>query len=99
MGGRRLFGGVMVAAQARWGQRRYRVDEKKYLENQLDGFASLVEDLPESEVPAGMDRKKLLGLIGAGGATLSLPALLAACGGGGKSSSSGVGKYPETPKW
>jgi simple sugar transport system substrate-binding protein len=76
------------------------VDEKKYLENQLDEFASLVEDLPESEVPAGMDRKKLLGLIGAGGATLSLPALLAACGGGGgNSSSSGVGNYPETPKW
>jgi simple sugar transport system substrate-binding protein len=77
------------------------VDEKKYLENQLDEFASLVEDLPESEVPAGMDRKKLLGLIGAGGATLSLPALLAACGGGGgnNSSTGGAGKYPKTPKW
>jgi len=78
------------------------VDEKKYLENRLDEFASLVEDLPESEVPAGMDRRKLLGLIGAGGATLSLPALLAACGGGGgksSSSSGGVGKYPKTPKW
>src|SRR5436190_17793917 len=82
------------------GQRRCRVDEKKYLESQLDEFASLVEDLPESEVPAGMDRTKLLGLIGAGGAALSLPALLAACGGSSKSSSSsGVGKYPETPKW
>jgi simple sugar transport system substrate-binding protein len=76
------------------------VDGKKYLETQLDEFASLVEDLPESEVPAGMDRRKLLGIIGAGGAAASLPALLAACGGGGgKSSSSGVGKYPETPKW
>jgi simple sugar transport system substrate-binding protein len=75
------------------------VDEKKYLETQLDEFASLVEDLPESEVPAGMDRRKLLGIIGAGGAAASLPALLAACGGGGKSSSGGVGKYPETPKW
>jgi simple sugar transport system substrate-binding protein len=76
------------------------VDEKKYLENQLDEFASLVEDLPESEVPAGMDRKKLLGVIGAGGAALSLPTLLAACGGSSNSSSSsGVGNYPETPKW
>jgi simple sugar transport system substrate-binding protein len=76
------------------------VDGKKYLETQLDEFASLVEDLPESEVPAGMDRRKLLRIIGAGGAAASLPALLAACGGGGnESSSSGVGKYPETPKW
>lgn len=76
------------------------MDEKKYLENQLDEFASLVEDLPESEVPAGMDRKKLLGVIGAGGAALSLPTLLAACGGSSNSSSSsGVGNYPETPKW
>ena len=80
--------------------RRCRVDQKKYLETQLDEFASLVEDLPESEVPSGMDRKKLLGIIGAGGAALSLPALLAACGGGGgNSSSSGVGDFPETPKW
>jgi simple sugar transport system substrate-binding protein len=76
------------------------VDGKKYLETQLDEFASLVEDLPESEVPAGMDRRKLLRIIGAGGAAASLPALLAACGGGGnESSSSGVGKYPKTPKW
>jgi len=76
------------------------VDQNKYLETQLDEFASLVEDLPESEVPAGMDRKKLLTIIGAGGAALSLPALLAACGGGGdKSSGSGAGDYPETPKW
>jgi simple sugar transport system substrate-binding protein len=81
--------------------RRCRVDQKKYLETQLDEFASVVEDLPESEVPAGMDRRKLLGIIGAGGAALSLPALLAACGGGGggNSSSSGVGDFPETPKW
>ena len=76
------------------------MDEKKYLENQLDEFASLVEDLPESEVPAGMDRKKLLKIIGGGGAALSLPALLAACGGSSKSSSSsGAGNYPATPKW
>jgi simple sugar transport system substrate-binding protein len=76
------------------------VDQKKYLETQLDEFASLVDDLPESEVPAGMNRKKLLSIIGAGGAALSLPALLAACGGGGGSSSgSGVGDFPETPKW
>jgi len=76
------------------------VDQNKYLETQLDEFASLVEDLPESEVPAGMNRKKLLTIIGAGGAALSLPALLAACGGGGdKSSGSGAGDYPETPKW
>jgi simple sugar transport system substrate-binding protein len=76
------------------------VDEKKYLETQLDEFASLVEDLPESEVPAGMDRRKLLGIIGAGGAAVSLPALLAACGGGSsKSSTGGTGHYPETPKW
>jgi simple sugar transport system substrate-binding protein len=76
------------------------VDRKKYLDTQLDEFASLVEDLPESEVPAGMDRRKLLGIIGAGGAAVSLPALLAACGGGGgNESSSGVGDYPETPKW
>src|SRR4029453_4707926 len=81
-------------------QGRCRVDRKKYLETQLDDFASLVEDLPESEVPAGMDRKKLLSIIGAGGAALSLPALLAACGGGGgNESGSGVGNYPETPKW
>jgi len=76
------------------------VDRKKYLETQLDEFASLVDDLPESEAPAGMDRKKLLGIIGAGGAALSLPALLAACGGGGSNSSgSGAGDFPETPKW
>jgi simple sugar transport system substrate-binding protein len=76
------------------------VDQKKYLETQLDEFASVVDDLPESEVPAGMNRKKLLSIIGAGGAALSLPALLAACGGGGGSSSgSGVGDFPETPKW
>ena len=68
------------------------MDQKKYLETQLDEFASVVEDLPESEVPPGMDRRKLLGIIGAGGAAVSVPALLAACGGGGsKSSSSGVG--------
>jgi len=76
------------------------VDQKKYLETQLDEFASLVDDLPESEVPAGMNRRKLLSIIGAGGAALSLPALLAACGGGGgNSSGSGVGDFPETPKW
>jgi simple sugar transport system substrate-binding protein len=41
-------------------------------------------------------------LRGAGGAAVSLPALLAACGGGGKKSSGGgggIGKYPKTPKW
>jgi simple sugar transport system substrate-binding protein len=76
------------------------VEQKKYLETQLDEFASLVEDLPESEVPAGMDRRKLLTIIGAGGAAVSLPALLAACGGGGNNNAgSGVGDYPETPKW
>ena len=76
------------------------MDQKKYLETQLDEFGSLVEDLPESEVPAGMNRRKLLSIIGAGGAALSLPALLAACGGGGgNSSGSGVGDFPETPKW
>ena len=76
-------------------------DQQKYLDGQLDEFASKVDDLPESEVPAGMDRKKLLGVIGAGGAALSLPALLAACGGSSNSSSSssGVGNYPTTPKW
>ncbi len=77
-------------------------DQQKYLDSQLDEFASKVDDLPESEVPAGMDRKKVLGLIGASGAALSLPALLAACGGSSKSSSSssgGAGNYPETPKW
>ena len=76
-------------------------DQQKYLDSQLDEFASKVDDLPESEVPAGMDRKKVLGLIGASGAALSLPALLAACGGSSDSSSSGggVGNYPETPKW
>src|SRR6476620_10818684 len=79
--------------------RRYRVDRKKYLDTQLDEFASVVEDLPESEVPAGMDRKRLITIIGAGGAALSLPALLAACGGSSNSSSSGAGNFPETPKW
>jgi len=76
-------------------------DQQKYLDSQLDEFASKVDDLPESEVPAGMDRKKLLGVIGAGGAALSVPALLAACGGSSSSSSSsgGAGNYPETPKW
>ena len=75
-------------------------DQQKYLDSQLDEFASKVDDLPESEVPAGMDRKKVLGLIGASGAALSFPALLAACGGSSDSSSaSGVGDYPETPKW
>jgi simple sugar transport system substrate-binding protein len=76
------------------------VDQQKYLESQLDEFASKVDDLPESEVPAGMDRKKLLGLIGAGGAAVTIPSLLAACGGSSSSSSGGgVGNYPETPKW
>ena len=76
------------------------MDQQKYLETQLDEFASLVEDLPEKEVPAGMDRRKLLSIIGMGGAAISMPALLAACGGGGgNSSSSGVGDFPETPKW
>ncbi len=75
-------------------------DQQKYLDSQLDEFASKVDDLPESEVPAGMDRKKVLGLIGASGAALSFPALLAACGGSSDSgSASGVGDYPETPKW
>ncbi len=76
-------------------------EQQKYLDGQLDELGSLVEDLPESEVPAGMDRKKLLGVLGAGGAALSLPALLAACGGSSKSSSSssGVGSFPTTPKW
>ena len=77
-------------------------DQQKYLDSQLDEFASKVDDLPESEVPAGMDRRKVLGLIGASGAALSVPALLAACGGSDSSSSSsggGVGNYPETPKW
>ena len=41
------------------------MDPKKYAETQLDDFASLVEDLPESEVPTGMDRKKLLSIIAA----------------------------------
>jgi simple sugar transport system substrate-binding protein len=76
------------------------VDQQKYLETQLDEFASLVEDLPEKEVPSGMDRRRLLSIIGMGGAAISLPALLAACGGGGgNGSASGVGDYPETPKW
>ena len=74
-------------------------EQQKYLDGQLDEFASLVDDLPEKEVPRGMDRKKVLGLIGASGAALSFPALLAACGGSSSSSSSGVGNYPETPKW
>ncbi len=74
-------------------------DQKKYLDSQFDELASKVDDLPESEVPAGMDRKKVLGLIGASGAALSLPALLAACGGSSSSSASGVGNFPETPKW
>jgi len=74
-------------------------DQQKYLDGQLDEFASRVDDLPEKEVPTGMDRKKVLGLIGASGAALSFPALLAACGGSSSSSSSGVGNYPETPKW
>ena len=43
------------------------MNQQKYLETQLDEFASRVDDLPESEVPAGMDRKKLLSIIGAGG--------------------------------
>jgi len=75
--------------------------QKKYLESQLDEFGSLVEDLPEKEVPRGMDRKKLLSILGMGGAAVSFPALLAACGGGGSdnSSSSGAGNFPETPKW
>ncbi len=75
------------------------MDQQKYLETQLDEFATLVEDLPEKEVPSGMDRRKLLSIIGMGGAAVSMPALLAACGGGGNSSGSGVGDYPETPKW
>jgi simple sugar transport system substrate-binding protein len=75
-------------------------DQQKYVDSKLDEFGSLVDDLPESEVPAGMDRKKLLGVLGAGGAALSVPALLAACGGSSSSSSSsGVGNYPSTPKW
>jgi simple sugar transport system substrate-binding protein len=76
------------------------VDQQKYIQTKVEEFASTLEDLNESEVPQGMDRGKLLKIVGAGGAAVSLPALLAACGGGKKSSAGGgVGKYPSTPKW
>ena len=77
------------------------MDQETYIETKVEELASTLEDLPESEVPAGLDRAKLLKIIGAGGAAASLPALLAACGGGKKSSAGGggVGKYPKTPKW
>jgi simple sugar transport system substrate-binding protein len=77
------------------------VDQEKYIETKIDELASTLEDANEADVPAGIDRRKLLKLAGAGGAAASLPALLAACGGGGGGSSNkeGVGDYPNTPKW
>jgi len=76
------------------------MDQQQYIQTKVEEFASTLEDLHESEVPPGMDRRKLLKIIGAGGAAASLPALLAACGGSSKKSSAGgVGKYPSTPKW
>ena len=77
------------------------MDQEKYIETKIDELASTLEDANEADVPAGIDRRKLLKLAGAGGAAASLPALLAACGGGGGGSSNkeGVGDYPNTPKW
>jgi simple sugar transport system substrate-binding protein len=77
------------------------VDQQRYIQTKVEELASTVEDLSESEVPRGMDRAKLLKVVGAGGAAVSLPALLAACGGGGgeEKAGEGVGPYPKTPKW
>jgi simple sugar transport system substrate-binding protein len=84
----------------RW-VKEVRVDQEKYIRTKVEELASTVEDLNESEVPRSMNRAHLLKVAGAGGAAISLPALLAACGGGGggKKSSAGTGKYPKTPKW
>ena len=49
----------------------------------------------------GLDRRQLLTRAALGGAALSVPALIAACGGGEEASGGdgGAGNYPETPKW
>jgi simple sugar transport system substrate-binding protein len=77
------------------------MEQEKYVQTKVEEFASTLEDLNESEIPPGMDRRKLLGIIGAGGAAVTLPALLAACGSSSKKSSGSgaVGHYPKTPKW
>jgi simple sugar transport system substrate-binding protein len=75
------------------------VEKERYIQTKVEEFASTMEDLSESEVPRGMNRRQLLKVAGAGGAAVSLPALLAACGGGGGETEAGVGKYPKTPKW
>jgi simple sugar transport system substrate-binding protein len=76
------------------------VDQEKLIQAKVEELASTVEDLKESEVPRGMNRAQLLKVAGVGGAAVSIPALLAACGGGGgNESGEGVGSYPKTPKW
>jgi simple sugar transport system substrate-binding protein len=90
----------MVAAHGRRRAKEVPVDQEKLIQAKVEELASTVEDLKESEVPRGMNRAQLLKVAGAGGAAISLPALLAACGGGGgEKSSEGTGKYPKTPKW
>jgi simple sugar transport system substrate-binding protein len=90
----------MVAAHGRRRAKEVPVDQEKLIQAKVEELASTVEDLKESEVPRGMNRSQLLKVAGAGGAAISIPALLAACGGGGgNESGEGIGNYPKTPKW
>jgi simple sugar transport system substrate-binding protein len=58
-------------------------------------------DDPTVQVPGGVDRATLIRRIAAGGAALSVPALLSAPGAlaGSSAASSSNGKYPNHPKW
>src|SRR5919198_3713435 len=67
------------------------VDQQKYIQTKVEEFASTLEDLNESEVPQGMDRGKLLKIVGAGGAAGSLPPPLGGRGGGEKKRGRGGG--------
>jgi simple sugar transport system substrate-binding protein len=56
-------------------------------------------DTEAMETPTGIDRASLLKRIAAGGAALSLPALLEAKDAFGAASAGGGGNYPAHPKW
>jgi len=90
----------MVAVHGRRRAKEVPVDQEKLIQAKVEELASTVEELKESEVPRGMNRSQLLKVAGAGGAAISIPALLAACGGGGgNEGGEGIGNYPKTPKW
>ena len=56
-------------------------------------------DTEAMETPTGIDRASLLKRIAAGGAALSLPALLEAKQAMGATAAGGGGNYPAHPKW